>query len=254
MCELLGIAFNEPVTASIAFRGFRYRGRENRDGWGLAWFTNNEVQIRKEPAPASQSEQAKRLVEAKDIRSPIFIAHVRLKSRGECSYENTHPFQRTLRGAPVVFAHNGTLNGLQRPRRLRPQGSTDSETAFCLLLEWMEDEDLSFSDFVRIEEWLQWFNKNGKMNLLFSDGQALFAYRDSSGYNSLYLTYREAPFSKIKLKDEDLEVDLAGEKKPSEKGFIIATNELTNEHWYELQEGRLLVVKGGEIVYGDPRA
>ncbi|MEN2985457.1 MAG: class II glutamine amidotransferase [Thermodesulfovibrionaceae bacterium] len=33
MCELLGMCFNEEVTSSISFRGFRQRGKENKDGW-----------------------------------------------------------------------------------------------------------------------------------------------------------------------------------------------------------------------------
>lgn len=255
MCELLGIAFNEPVTASIAFRGFRHRGKQNPHGWGLAWFSNNEVQIRKEPAPASESAEATRLQKemARQISSPIFIGHVRYASRGAINQANTHPFLKTFRGVPVVFAHNGTLDKLPPLRRLRPEGETDSETLFCLLLEWMEDEGVSFSDFSLIENWLREHNARGTMNLLFSDGQTLFAYRDSGGYNSLCFTYREAPFPKVKLKDEDWEVDLAEVKRPSEKGFVIATRALTTERWDELRKGCLLVVKGGEAVYGDPQ-
>lgn len=255
MCELLGLAFNEPVTVSIAFRGFQHRGKQNPDGWGLAWFFNNEVQIRKEPAPASESAEARRLQkEIRQILSPIFIGHVRRASRGITSQANTHPFRKTFRGAPVVFAHNGTVDKLSSPRRLRPEGETDSETLFCLLLEWMEDKGVSFSDFSLIENWLREFNKLGTMNLLFSDGQALFAYRDRRGYNGLCFTYREAPFPKVKLKDEDWEVDLTEDKRPSERGFVIATRALTTERWDKLREGCLLVVKGGEAVYGDPRA
>lgn len=256
MCELLGLAFNEPVTASIIFRGFRHRGKQNPDGWGLAWFSNNAVQIRKEPAPASESAEATRLQRkmAKQISSPIFIGHVRRASCGITSQANTHPFRKMLRGVPVIFAHNGTLDQLSPPRRWRPEGETDSETLFCLLLEWMEDEGVSFSDFSLIENWLREYNERGTMNLLFSDGQTLFAYRDRCGYNGLCFTYREAPFPKVKLKDEDWEVDLTEDKRPSEKGFVIATRALTTEQWDELREGCLFVVKGGEAVYGDPRA
>jgi predicted glutamine amidotransferase len=255
MCELLGIAFNEPVTASIAFRGFRRRGERNADGWGLAWFFNNAVQIRKEPAPANQSEEATLLEKklAGEISSPIFIGHVRLASHGSPSLANTHPFQRTLRGVPVLFAHNGTLDSLPQPRRFRPDGDTDSETAFCLLLEWMEDGAVSFNDFSRIEARLRDLNERGTMNLLFSEGTSLFVYSDKAGYNGLCFTYRRAPFQVIKLKDEDWEIDLAEEKRPSEKGFVIATRAMTDEHWEHLAKGRLLVIRDGEAIYGNAR-
>jgi len=38
MCELLGMSFNLPVRPSISFRGFRHRGEENPDGWGIAFY------------------------------------------------------------------------------------------------------------------------------------------------------------------------------------------------------------------------
>jgi predicted glutamine amidotransferase len=120
----------------------------------------------------------------------------------------------------------------------------------------MEEEELSFSDcdFSRIEDWLRDLNQHGTMNLLFSEGKALFAYRDQNGYNGLCCTYRTAPFPAIELKDEDWKVDLAQQKRPLEKGFIVATRALTDELWHDLARGRLLVIRGGEAIYGDPRA
>ncbi len=150
-------------------------------------------------------------------------------------------------------AVNGTLRQLPHPTRFIPEGDTDSERAFCLLLDWMEEETVSFSDFCRLEERLRELNSHGSMNLLFSDGHALFAYRDIGGYNALYFTYRQAPFPTIRLVDEDWEVDLAEEKRPSEKGFVIATQPLTDEHWYGLDPGRLLVIRDGKAVHGDSR-
>jgi glutamine amidotransferase len=93
------------------------------------------------------------------------------------------------------------------------------------------------------------------MNLLFSNGADLFAYRDQRGYNGLCFTYRRSPFSKISLVDEDWDVDLAEEKRPSERGFVLATRSLTtSERWSDLRFGGLFVIRGGEAVYGDPRA
>ncbi|MBI4506484.1 MAG: class II glutamine amidotransferase [Chloroflexi bacterium] len=254
MCELLGLAFSEPVTARVSFRGFRHRGSYNPDGWGLAWFTSDQANICKEAKPANESEEAAALAEERQLTSRIFIGHVRRASIGGVCYDNTHPFQQALRGASVVLAHNGTLQGLRPPRRFRPKGKTDSEQALCLMLDWMDEKDVSFSDFAEIETWLRDLNDRGKMNLLFSNGSELFAYRDSNGYNGLCFTYRKAPFSSIRLEDEDCGVELAEEKRPSEKGFVIATRPLTNERWCDLTKGRLLVIRDGEAVFGDPRS
>ncbi len=258
MCELLGLAFNEPVTPRISFRGFRRRGRGNPHGWGLAWFSNGQAEIRKEPAPADTSAKAGRVQMEEHISSPVFIGHVRFASCGDPSLANTHPFQRDFRGAPVVFAHNGTLTkgmlgDLFQLGRFRPEGETDSEEAFCHFLSWMDDQAVSFSDFARIEDWLRKLNGRGNMNLLFSNGTELFAYRDRGGYNGLCFTYRSAPFAKVSLVDEDWKVNLAQDKPASERGFIVATRPLTDETWINLRPGGLLVLRGGEAVYGDPR-
>jgi glutamine amidotransferase len=78
MCELLGLAFNEPVTVSISFRAFRHRGATNPDGWGLAWFKDGRPEIRKEPKPANESGAALDVVDKPNsFVSNIFIAHVR---------------------------------------------------------------------------------------------------------------------------------------------------------------------------------
>lgn len=252
MCELLGLAFNEPVTVGISFRGFRHRGATNPHGWGLAWFHNGRPEIRKEPVPADRSTNAL-AVQNMRISSNIFIGHVRYASCGRRAPENTHPFHQDLHGGPVVLAHNGTLHDLPQPTHFTPIGETDSEQAFCALLSWMYEEKVPFSDFPRIEGKLRELNRHGNMNLLFSNGTDLFAYRDSRGYNGLCCTYREAPFQAITLKDEDWTVDLSEEKRPSERGFVIATSPLTDEDWTHLSEGRLLVIRAGKAAYGDPR-
>jgi predicted glutamine amidotransferase len=253
MCELLGLAFNEPVTARISFRGFRHGGAANPDGWGLAWFENGQLKIEKEPKAANSSEKALEFQSDHRISSPVFIGHVRHASKGSRNMANTHPFRQTFSGTPVVFAHNGTLCNLPTPNRFNPAGETDSERAFCLLLSWMDDNQVRFSDFEAIEKWLRKLNEHGDMNLLFSNGLEFFAYRDINGYKGLCLTHRQATFATINLADEDWEVDLSQEKKPSERGFVVATRPLTEESWTNLNKGRLLVIRAGAAAYGDPR-
>lgn len=253
MCELLGLAFNEPVTSRISFYGFCQRSSRNPDGWGLAWFADGQALVRKEPLPANISTTASRLEQNDRISSTIFIGHVRLASCGDLSLENTHPFQMDFHGVSVVFAHNGTLRNLPAHGPYKPLGATDSEQAFCHLLSWMDDQKISFSDYTRLESRPQQLNGYGNMNLLFSNGSELFAYRDRRGYNGLCLTYRKAPFMPITLRDPDWQVNLAGEKRPSEEGFVIATKPLTDEPWIDLKCGSLLVIRSGKVQYGDPR-
>lgn len=101
------------------------------------------------------------------------------------------------------------------------------------------------------EHFLRDLNADGRMNLLFSDGKRLFCYHDAGGYNGLCWTRREAPFSRVTLHDEDWAADLPEEKAPDQKGFVVASRKLTDgEDWHGFTPGSLMVLAGGDIVYG----
>ncbi len=134
--------------------------------------------------------------------------------------------------------------------KFHPVGETDSEYLLCALLTILSENKIHFTDFRRIKAILCEFNKFGSMNLLFSEGTHLYCYRDKNGYNGLCMIERTAPFGRVLLRDEDWEVDLAEEKHPDQRGFVIATRPLTNEKWKELLPGTLRVLKDGHCVYG----
>ncbi|MCP9440464.1 MAG: class II glutamine amidotransferase [Nitrospira sp.] len=250
MCELLGLNFNQPVRCSLSFRGFRHRGEENPHGWGIARFDGHASQVLKEPIKAPNSKLATFLRDYDSFVSKIFIGHVRHATRGKHTLQNTHPFSRPFRSRDIVFAHNGTVNLPRLPLKFHPVGETDSELLLCALLTRLSEDDIRFTEFKRIEDLLHEFNKYGTMNLLFSEGDHLYSYRDYDGYNSLWITERTAPFGRISLCDEDWEVDLAEEKRPDQRGVVIATAPLTDEQWNEQQPGSLRVFKDGACVYG----
>ena len=81
MCELLGLAFNKPVSPGLSFRGFRHRARRNRDGWGLAAITARKTRIHKEPINAEESDEAATLPDRDPFNAPLFIGHVRAASK-----------------------------------------------------------------------------------------------------------------------------------------------------------------------------
>ena len=254
------MSFNLPVAPKFSFKGFRRRGRKNPDGWGLAFYPDGyAAQVFKEPISAMRSPLSKFLEKYEGVRSKIFVGHVRDASVGTKSYKNTHPFKRELNGKEFVFAHNGTLRGYKNLKlgRFKPVGETDSEYVFCYLLKCIEEREMSGwkkEDFGWLLEKLKEINKYGTFNCIFSDGKLLFCYYDENGYNGLCFVQRRSPYGRIKLKDFDWEIDLAEEKDPRQKGFIIATNRLTNEAWVSFYPGELIVFKNGEIVYSNFRS
>ena len=254
MCELLGLNFKNPVSPSFSFRGFRHRSEGNPHGWGIARYEGKACQVLKEAAAAQESKLAEFVRDYELFQSQIFIGHVRDATRGENALINTHPFKRVFRSREVVLAHNGTMNSLPLDKEdlvFIPVGETDSENIFCALLTTMTADKIQFTDYQKIEKVLQEFNKLGKMNLLFSEGDRLYVYRDKDGHNGLCLTERISPFGVKSLKDEDWEIDLAEEKSPGQRGFVIASHPLTkNETWTDLNQGMLMVFREGDIQYG----
>jgi len=139
MCQLLGMNCNVPTDICFSFAGFRARGGltdHHRDGWGIAFFEGRGVRVFLDPAPSAHSPVAE-LVNRYPIRSLNVIAHIRKATQGEIRLENTHPFQRELWGRYWIFAHNGNLKDFAPPLsgRFLPVGSTDSELAFCHILD-----------------------------------------------------------------------------------------------------------------------
>jgi len=262
MCELLGMSFNLPVRPSISFRGFRYRGEINPDGWGIAFYPDEAAQIIKESVKATESRLSKFLQECKGLKSKIFIAHVRRSTTGSKIYKDTHPFSRELNGKEYVFAHNGTLEKGYKDLKLgrfKPIGKTDtdSEYAFCHLLACIEEKNLTCwmeEDFYWLSQRLEEINRYGTFNCIFSDGEHLFCYHDRGGYRGLCFVRRESPYGEIKLIDEDWKINLAEEKRPEQTGYIIATRKLTDEVWQDFKPGELVVFKDGKMIYSNYRS
>ncbi len=255
MCELLGLSFNLEVNPSITFRGFRKRGIDNPDGWGIAFYPDEAAQIIKEPINAANSYFSKVICENENIKSKIFIGHVRKKSEGKIGFRDTHPFSREMKGKEYVFAHNGTIKNFESFNlgRFKPIGGTDSEHIFCYLLNLMWDEKIfdignSFKWFLkRFRE----INKSGKLNLILSDGKYLVCHHDLYGYKGLHFLRRKTPFKKVRLLDEDWVVDFPSKKNPGISGYIIASKPLTDEKWEKFEKGELKIFKDGEIVFSD---
>jgi predicted glutamine amidotransferase len=144
MCRLLGLtAGREPISASFwlldAPDSLEVQSRRNADGSGIGFFDPAGTPVLdKQPEAAFQDEEFTR--EAKQARSPVFVAHVRWASVGGRTVQNTHPFAMQGR----VMAHNGGLGDvgrlaeqLGRYRQL-VLGETDSEHYFALITQQID--------------------------------------------------------------------------------------------------------------------
>ena len=253
MCELLGVSVVPAARLGVYFHRFRPRAEENREGWGIAWWEDGGPQIRKEPLPAHESEMAARLADDHPV-SEIFIVHVRAATIGEISVENTHPFTGRALGRDWVFAHNGTVQELDRldTGAFRQHGETDSERAFHHLLTSLGTlEDDADDDAVArlvLDTGRELSLHDSRVNFLLSDGRTLLAYHD--GHKTLhYVEKRAADLPEIDLADQDYDLSLNLGDAPDERAVIVASVPLTKEPgWKKLDAGEFLVVREGLVV------
>ena len=252
MRQLLGMLANGPTDAEFSVTGLIERGGGSdihRDGWGIAFYRGRGVQEFRDPQPGIESDIA-RLVKRSGIKSTLLISHIRRANIGRVSVENTHPFVRELWGNYWTFAHNGQLRGAKKNLRLgrfKPVGSTDSEHAFCWLLDRIEvafaTRPKSAKTLRRlIDKLTREARALSVFNFLMSDSRYLYAHCSTR----LHWLTRQARFGSARLKDLEMSVDLSQQTRDSDEMTIIATDPLTsNEHWHRMESGQIAIWKNG---------
>lgn len=251
MCQLLGMNCNVPTDICFSFTGFQARGGGtdvHSDGWGIAFFEGKGTRLFLDPEPSCSSQLAE-LVRRYPIHSKNVIAHIRKATQGAIGLENTHPFMRELWGRYWIFAHNGNLLGFapDLDGSFVPVGLTDSERAFCWLLQELRRQFGSTAPardalFDAVRSLTLAIAGHGEFNFLLSNGDWLFAHASTK----LSFVVRQAPFTQAHLKDQDVTVDFSDLTTPNDRVAVIATLPLTdNETWTVMPPGSLWYFEEG---------
>ena len=130
----------------------------------------------------------------------------------------------------------------------RPIGTTDSEHAFCWMLDRLRARWDDIPSSAELDQAVARLSQDlatlGVFNALLSDSRTLYAH---CGKRLCYVT-RRAPFGTATLIDEDWRVDFAAETTPNDIVSVVATRPLTrDETWTELKPGSLLRLRGGVV-------
>jgi len=252
----MGMSANVPTDICFSFAGLMQRGGgtgPHKDGWGIGFYEGKAQRSFHDPQPSVDSPIAQ-LICHYPIKSKNVISHIRQANVGAVNLENTHPFSRELWGFTWTFAHNGQLDPVifDWPLRFyKPVGTTDSEYAFCWLLDQIR---IAFPEppqnteplFDLITQCCHKLRSLGVFNMLLCDSDWLFAYCTTK----LHWITRRAPFGVAQLKDCDLTVDFRGETQENDIVTVIATEPLTdNEEWQSIQTGEARVFKEGETCF-----
>jgi predicted glutamine amidotransferase len=250
MCRLLGIVASEPTEFRLCLRegprSLAALSREHRDGWGLAiWDDTSTWRLDKGIACAHEDQ---RFHELAGGRGELLVAHIRQRTVGCSSLENTHPFH----AGRWVFAHNGTIKdvaflraNVSVARKRAILGQTDSELFFAYLLTRLDDAGLAAAepgpetDGV-IRAALRDVRARpdfGAYNFLLSDSTCTYAHRCG---RSLFLLER-GPADAVRVNRESREgVVVQTPWSQRRYAVLVASERMTDEPWEELSDGMLL--------------
>ncbi len=266
MCELFAMSSRYPADISFSLECFARHGgltAPHKDGWGIVFHDGHDTQIFREAAPASNSPTIT-FIRENAFSSRIALSHIRLATQGKVTLRNTQPFQRPLCGRMHIFAHNGDLPGIEDAFPLgschfQPIGDTDSEHAFCLLLQqmkalWREHPHPTLQQrHELIAEFAQTLRPLGIANFIYSDGEYLFLHghkRSEPGEKIPRLPGLFWLCRTCDAKSKHLPIGglILSSKTPGQKAIIAASVPLTSENWIALKEGEILICKDGEVI------
>ena len=250
MCELFAMSSRLPTEVRSSLEAFaRHGGLEgpHKDGWGLAYYADEDVRLVKESEAASGSE-CMRFIHDHPFVSGVVISHIRKGTQGRMAMKNCQPFARELGGRMHVFAHNGDLDMVRLRARMalrqfHPVGETDSEYAFCAMLErlrplWLRGGLPALAErFAVVARFAAALRPLGPANFVYSDGDALFLHGHKRKQGD------GGPPTPPGLHVLERHCD------PEQNVILAASVPLTDEPgWRALAEGELIVAQHGRVL------
>ena len=206
MCELLGMSANVPTDICFSFTGLMLRAARpvpTKDGWGSPSMRGQGFRTFRIPNSA-QSPIAK-AGPGTAIKSRAVVSHIRWCEPGCVSLETPTPLPANCGAVTGPLPTMAQLTGYKRlpTGRHRPVGDTDSEHAFCWLLDRLEHKypkrPANFPPCSATSRPLCDELRGLRVfNILLSDGEFVMTYCS----NNLYWLTRRAPFGEARLLDE----------------------------------------------------
>ncbi|MEM7678103.1 MAG: class II glutamine amidotransferase, partial [Myxococcota bacterium] len=262
--RMVALSFDGPSSPSVTLKGLQRPNRGQPFGWGFAWYPVQSAAalVVKDATSLGDNAMTKLLREWERFRSTIFVSHLRGTAR-TLAEQDTHPFSRSFGGREWVFAHNGDFDGFDIDQGINsvlplassviiPVGRTDSERAFCWLLEQcaaIGAYSLADVGWPRLHEWCRYLDGLGTANLMLTDGHDLAVYGDSSGYNRLHHGRLLPPNVPALIQTEDVDIGLSDARDRTRTAVIFSTSQPEETKLKPMHDGQLLVVRRGAYIF-----
>lgn len=224
----------------------------NGDGFGIGWYSERETPgIYRNFRPAWNDRNLRDLAE--QIRSHLFLAHVRAATGTAVQQTNCHPF----RFGKWLFVRNGVIHGFREMKRdlvqevspeLYPsiEGTTDSEVMFFLALTLgLEDDPLAAT--ARMAHLVEQVGRaHGveealTMTLGISDGKRVFGIRYASDGSPRTLFHSR---DMCALKELNPKIDRFSD---DARAVVSEPFGTLSESWVEIPPSSAVIIDGAKL-------
>lgn len=229
-------------------------------GWGLAWYPGDDKAAIVVKEPAAQDTQALKeaITDWQNFRSTVFFCKAKGSATGYTHHE-TQPFSRSFAGQDWLFMHNGDLDKIElgklhtsKSRFLEPLGRTDSELAFCYLLDNIHECNarlLSDVDCTVLLGWFEKLDRLGSADMCISDGVTVACFFGTKSARALYYSRFQPPDHPTRFDSEAALVELVDPRDTYRTALIFSSSPFNAGNWLPMQPGQLIVARRGALVY-----
>lgn len=259
MSDLLAIGFDCISSPNIKLN--LEGGSPQNSGWGFGWYPDDDsaASVVKDTGVKKAEDITSALSDWRRFRSTNFLWKVKGAAK-KPSQQDTQPFQRSFWGRDWLFLHNGDLDKQKLKDRigetdgfLKPNGSTDSELAFCFLLQQFQlagSRRIADVGSQNLMNWLSALDQFGAVDVVFSDGQSLVAYHGTGSNRDLHYSRQTPPdINEKQIGSDTVTLDFSDPLDIYRSAFLISSSILSGANWTKMQSGQLIVVRTAEVVF-----
>lgn len=243
MCRLLGAvtaaerALIDVFPAEI--ESFSAQAEVHRDGWGVTWYTGEDLHIRRGTGRADREPEYSAAI--REARSTLTAVHLRKASVGlPVELVNCHPF----REGKVSFMHNGQFQFDARLREgilarggRQPEGTTDSELFFSLVTVHAQGQE---------GEEIDWPLALQRAAAEVTELCLAHGYRPPESMNALLTTPAQvvayAQSDPSQAQPHHAPDNYTLRYRATADSVLVMSSGLPQEHWAELGQGEALVI------------
>jgi len=257
--ELIALNFDNLCTPVIKLKESAADPAAHPSGFG--WYPNDDYAavVIKDHAGKGSQTLAQAMNDWSHFRSTLFLCKVRGATRRHTQHD-AQPFRRSFAGRDWLFLHNGSLDkeGLSRlynkdSHFLEPLGNTDSELAFCYLLDRFQSHRLKQINEVEGHTLLEWMAKLdtvGSADIIMTDGRSLVVYRSTkqTGMNLAYARFSPADRPET-LDSASARLDFNDSRDQYRTALMVTTSTFNQGNWQPLMPGQLIVARRAAILW-----